>query len=68
MLTGTNPYPELSHLMVETIMYKIRSEDIIPKIPDNISNALKLFLKKCLNRNPNERSTIEELLKRKPYF
>ena len=46
-------------------MNKIGNDDIIPTIPEDISDELKKFLLLCLKRNPNERASINEL---KDYF
>jgi serine/threonine protein kinase len=62
MLTGLSPYPEFDKLSVYAVLYKIANENISPKIPENISFTLKLFLKRCFMRNPKERATLKELI------
>lgn len=65
MITGKKPWEEeIYGLAPEQIILKIGNKSIDPlkAIPDNISENLKDFLRKCFADSPNDRPTAEELL------
>lgn len=43
-------------------MFKIGNSKELPTIPDNLSNEGKDFVRKCLQRNPRDRPSANELL------
>lgn len=61
MMTGSSPWPELNDVVAA--MYKIGFSGESPEIPGWISEKVKDFLKNCLEKDPKQRWTVEELLK-----
>lgn len=60
MLTAQKPWnTEDNHVI---FMMKIITDNIIPDIPDGISDSAKDFLKNCFQRDPKIRKSAKELL------
>jgi len=57
LLTGFPPYFEM---VAMSAIYKMVREEC-PPLPDDISEELEDFLKKCFRRNPDERPSAKEL-------
>eukprot|EP00359_Climacostomum_virens_P004884 CAMPEP_0204910558 /NCGR_PEP_ID=MMETSP1397-20131031/9051_1 /ASSEMBLY_ACC=CAM_ASM_000891 /TAXON_ID=49980 /ORGANISM="Climacostomum Climacostomum virens, Strain Stock W-24" /LENGTH=380 /DNA_ID=CAMNT_0052080765 /DNA_START=176 /DNA_END=1318 /DNA_ORIENTATION=+ len=60
MLTGRQPWPAFDN-HIEAIM-KIAMSNDLPEIPDTLSAEAVSFISSCLQRNPKDRKTAEELL------
>ncbi|GMF33003.1 unnamed protein product [Phytophthora lilii] len=60
MITGHSPWQQYSNPL--TAMYQIVSSDNTPTIPSDVSEETASFLKLCLQRNPEHRATIAQLL------
>ncbi|ORX52046.1 Pkinase-domain-containing protein [Hesseltinella vesiculosa] len=58
LLTGKPPY---ANLIAMSVLYHI-VEDDMPPLPSNISNPLDAFLRRCFQKDPNQRPTAEALL------
>ncbi|CAF2150132.1 unnamed protein product [Brassica napus] len=61
MVTGSSPWPELNDVVAA--MYKIGYSGESPEVPEWISEKGKDFLMSCLENDPKQRWTVEELLK-----
>uniref|UniRef100_A0A9I9CRR6 Protein kinase domain-containing protein n=1 Tax=Cucumis melo TaxID=3656 RepID=A0A9I9CRR6_CUCME len=61
MVTGRAPWANLSDPLAA--IYRIGSGDDLPEIPRNMSEQGKDFLRRCLIRDPEERWSVNELLK-----
>ncbi|XP_009144845.2 mitogen-activated protein kinase kinase kinase 18 [Brassica rapa] len=61
MMTGSSPWQELNDVVAA--MYKIGFSGESPEIPEFISEKGKDFLMNCLENDPKQRWTVEELLK-----
>ncbi|KAJ4913289.1 mitogen-activated protein kinase kinase kinase 16 [Raphanus sativus] len=61
MMAGSTPWPELNDVVAA--MYKIGFSGESPEIPEVISGKGKDFLMGCLENDPKQRWTVEELLK-----
>lgn len=62
MAQGKAPWNEQNFDNPIAAIMKIGLSDEIPKIPDNISENLKDFILKCLNREANLRPNVKDLL------
>ncbi|KAH7462672.1 hypothetical protein KRP22_009509 [Phytophthora ramorum] len=60
MITGHSPWQQYSNPL--TAMYQIVSSDHTPTIPADVPEETASFLKLCLQRNPEHRATIKQLL------
>ncbi|KAG7375565.1 hypothetical protein PHYPSEUDO_000614 [Phytophthora pseudosyringae] len=60
MITGHSPWEQYSNPL--TAMYQIVSSDNTPTIPADVSDETASFLTLCLQRNPEQRATITQLL------
>ncbi|KAG2799164.1 hypothetical protein PC116_g25057 [Phytophthora cactorum] len=60
MITGHSPWQQFSNPL--TAMYQIVSSDSTPTIPADVPAETASFLKLCLQRNPEHRGTITQLL------
>ncbi|EGZ22107.1 hypothetical protein PHYSODRAFT_492839 [Phytophthora sojae] len=60
MITGHSPWQQYSNPL--TAMYQIVSSENTPTIPPDVSEETASFLKLCLQRNPEHRATITQLL------
>ncbi|ETI29685.1 STE/STE11 protein kinase [Phytophthora nicotianae P1569] len=60
MITGQSPWQQFSNPLAA--MYQIVSSDITPTIPADVSAETASFLMLCLQRNPEHRGTIAQLL------
>ncbi|OWZ18865.1 STE/STE11 protein kinase [Phytophthora megakarya] len=60
MITGRSPWQQYSNPL--TAMYQIVSSENTPTIPADVSDETASFLKLCLQRNPEHRATITQLL------
>ncbi|POM77526.1 STE/STE11 protein Kinase [Phytophthora palmivora] len=60
MITGCSPWQQYSNPL--TAMYQIVSSENTPTIPADASDETSSFLKLCLQRNPEHRATITQLL------
>ncbi|CAG9319597.1 unnamed protein product [Blepharisma stoltei] len=61
MLTAKAPWPDMDNYFAT--MMKIARTDEIPEIPNNISEYGREFILICLQRDPDNRKSAEELLK-----
>ncbi|KAJ0251444.1 Mitogen-activated protein kinase kinase kinase 16 [Hirschfeldia incana] len=61
MMTGSAPWGELNDVVAA--MYKIGFSGESPEIPEFVSEKGKDFLMGCLEKDPKQRWTVEELLK-----
>ncbi|KAK1929012.1 Mitogen-activated protein kinase kinase kinase A [Phytophthora citrophthora] len=60
MLTGRSPWQQYSNPL--TAMYQIVSSESTPTIPADASEETVSFLNLCLQRNPEQRATLTQLL------
>ncbi|KAE8997101.1 hypothetical protein PF005_g21194 [Phytophthora fragariae] len=60
MITGHSPWEQYSNPL--TAMYQIVSSENTPTIPPDVPEETASFLKLCLQRNPEHRATITQLL------
>lgn len=60
MLTGRSPWQQYSNPL--TAMYQIVSSESTPTIPADASEETVSFLRLCLQRNPEQRATLTQLL------
>ncbi|KAF4041870.1 Protein kinase domain [Phytophthora infestans] len=60
MITGHSPWQQFSNPL--TAMYQIVSSDITPTIPADVPAETASFLMLCLQRNPEHRATLTQLL------
>lgn len=60
MLTGQMPWNEL--ITQNNVILKVLESQDLPKIPENVSDALKDLLSYCFMRRPNDRLNIGQLL------
>ncbi|KAL3670529.1 hypothetical protein V7S43_004843 [Phytophthora oleae] len=60
MITGRSPWQQYSNPL--TAMYQIVSSENTPTIPDDASEETVSFLQLCLQRKPEQRATIAQLL------
>ncbi|KAG6580179.1 STE/STE11 protein kinase [Phytophthora cinnamomi] len=60
MITGHSPWQQYSNPL--TAMYQIVSSENTPTIPADVSEETASFLKLCLQRNPEHRATVSQLL------
>jgi serine/threonine protein kinase len=63
MATGYPPWKSLKFENVNALLFYVGTQNKTPPLPSNISDALHSFLHTCFQRNPAERSQVEELLK-----
>ncbi|XP_043689371.1 mitogen-activated protein kinase kinase kinase 18-like [Telopea speciosissima] len=61
MATGRPPWSDVADPV--SALHRIAFSSDLPDFPSLLSEEAKEFLSKCLNRDPNERSTVQELLK-----
>lgn len=66
MASGKPPWSQ-EYSQITALILDIVKSDKIPTIPEHISDEFKDLIKKCLNRNPDERPTAKELLQH-PWF
>lgn len=62
MVTGKQPWAERKFDNVFSLMLEVATKNVTPAVPDTLSPELKDFLSKCLQREPKDRSSAEELL------
>lgn len=60
MITGHSPWQQYSNPL--TAMYQIVSSEETPTIPSNVPTTVASFLTLCLQRNPEQRGTMTQLL------
>ncbi|KAF3791537.1 Mitogen-activated protein kinase kinase kinase [Nymphaea thermarum] len=60
MATGRPPWSDIADPV--SALYRIGCTDMVPEMPQNLSEQGKDFLSRCLRRNPAERPTAEQLL------
>ncbi|XP_042520880.1 mitogen-activated protein kinase kinase kinase 18-like [Macadamia integrifolia] len=61
MATGRPPWPDVADPV--SALHRIAFSSDMPDFPNFLSEEAKDFLDKCLRRDPNERWTVQELLK-----
>ncbi|KAL8205609.1 hypothetical protein R6Q57_009160 [Mikania cordata] len=60
MATGSNPWPEINDPV--SGLYRIGYSGDVPLLPARLSEEAKGFLKKCFQRNDEERWSVKQLL------
>lgn len=60
MLTGEPPWPTLD--TPAAVMFQIASTKKPPPIPSDLSNCCRHFISLCLQRSPEKRSSVKNLL------
>eukprot|EP01018_Ginkgo_biloba_P025292 Gb_39000 [translate_table: standard] len=61
MATGRPPWTNASHPLVA--MYRIACTDVVPEMPQSLSPQCRDFIDKCLQRDPKQRWSSDQLLK-----
>jgi serine/threonine protein kinase len=62
MVTGRPPWADMTSDTRE-VLRMIAEEESLPNMPEGISGAMKEFILRCLQREPEKRPSAEELLK-----
>ncbi|KAF8114112.1 hypothetical protein N665_0041s0001 [Sinapis alba] len=63
MLTGERVWSEHGELLWEDWITLIGVSDMVPYVPDTLSEEAKDFLSKCLEKDPSQRWDIDSLMK-----
>ena len=62
-MTGNQPWGNIENIF--QVMNKIGKSNLIPDIPDYLSNNFKNFLRLCFKRDPKQRPNLKTLMKHK---
>ena len=60
-MTGNQPWGNIENIF--QVMNKIGKSNLIPDIPDYLSNNFKNFLRLCFKRDPKQRANLKTLMK-----
>uniref|UniRef100_H2YSR3 Mitogen-activated protein kinase kinase kinase 1 n=1 Tax=Ciona savignyi TaxID=51511 RepID=H2YSR3_CIOSA len=63
MASGKPPWEADMHSNHLALIFKIASSPTVPPIPDHLSPAMKDLCRRCLQANPRDRPTAQQLLK-----